>query len=149
MQVGRDLRRFLVQSAARGTVCFEVQQGCPGIYPLWSSKPPRMEPLQPRWEVCSSAWLFSQEKGSSSYPFWVFLVSVYLGKQQAQTAKWNGNYLLKSLGEISPARNSNSHGPVSSLPLASHRCKRKSRASVSYLQIPFVPQYFLPGLGGR
>lgn len=34
------------------------------------------------------------------------------------------------------------HGPPS-------RCKRRSKELVSYLQILYVPRYFLPGLGER
>lgn len=34
-------------------------------------------------------------------------------------------------------------------PRPPNRCKRRSRELVSYLQMQFVPQYSLPGLGGR
>lgn len=127
MQVERDVRRFLVQSAAQGTICFEVLWGCSGLYPVRSSKPPRMELPQPCWVTSLSAWLFSQEKGSSLYPLWVSLISVYLDRRKTPTTKWNGRYLPKSLGEIFPARNSNSHSkePVGSLPQASQQVQNE------------------------
>lgn len=151
MQVGRDVRRFLVQSAAQGTICFEVLWGCSGLYPVRSSKPPRMELPQPCWVTSLSAWLFSQEKGSSLYPLWVSLTSVYLDRKKLQQLNemediYPGPWVKSSLQGTVIHTVRSLWAPYHRPP---NRCKMRSREPVSYLQIQFVLQYSLPGLGGR
>lgn len=56
IQVGRDLRRFVVRPPDQSRVSAEVRPGCSGYYSIRSWKPPRMETVQPFRTACSHAW---------------------------------------------------------------------------------------------